>query len=151
MESLLTRWLTNLSSCNISFNSTIWLHIQISWIHCSPEWWTHLLIVLQASKLSYGYIYKSNGFISDKNKPRYISLNSSFTILIRNESVRFVYVTPYGNIEAWITITRCVHHSCEQWIQEICICSHMVELKLNYNWQMCKLFQWAMQPRNVYM
>ena len=105
MESLLTRWLTNLSSCNISFNSTIWLHIQISWIHCSPEWWTHLLIVLQASKLSYGYIYKSNGFISDKNKPRYISLNSSFTILIRNESVRFVYVTQYGNIEAWITTT----------------------------------------------
>ena len=76
-------WLTYLVSCNSSSNSAIWLHIQISWIHYSQEWRTHLLVLIQASLLPYGYIYKFHGCIAHKNgEPISVSCNLSRYIAI---------------------------------------------------------------------
>ena len=67
MDSLPTGMVNTSVSYNSSSNSAIWLHIQISWIHYSQEWRTHLLVLIQASLLLYGYIYKFHGFITRKN------------------------------------------------------------------------------------
>ena len=92
----ITHKMVNISfSFNLSFNSTIWLHIQISWIHCSQEWWTHLLVVIQASILPYSYIDKFDGFITRKNGEHIaLSLNSSFNCTMYGYLYKFhVFIT----------------------------------------------------------